>query len=41
MIWPGTIAVSIVSVERADFVALERKHGIFCNDAGQFLRLNP
>jgi predicted TIM-barrel fold metal-dependent hydrolase len=39
MIWPGTIAVAIETVEKADFLTPRQKRAIFYDNAARFLRL--
>jgi hypothetical protein len=39
MVWPGTIGLSIVTVDSAPFLTAEQKRDIFCRNAARFLRL--
>ena len=39
MVWPGTIAVAIASIEEADFLSADEKRDILYNNAARFLRI--
>ena len=41
MVWPAALPRAIEAIEAADFLTPEQKRDIFCNNAAQFLRLQP
>ena len=40
MVWPGTIAKAIETVDKAPFLSRSQKRDIFYNNAARFLRLS-